>query len=115
MSNSDSLPPKLKAYLIAHLRRIGYRNVHRAAAFEEAHIGRAQWKCKKCEQIFSSSRDLHGDHIEPVVNADTGFTTWDDYVTRLFLGEIQALCVECHKQKSESENVVRREKRRNKT
>ena len=114
MSNSDSLPPKLKAYIIAHLRRIGYRNIHRAKAFEEAHIGRAQWKCKKCERIYSSSRDLHGDHIQPVVDFNTGFTTWDEYINKLFLGKIQALCVECHKQKSEEENVIRREKRVNK-
>jgi 5-methylcytosine-specific restriction endonuclease McrA len=106
------LPKALKSYIIAHLRRIGYRNVHRAAAFEKAHLGRAQWQCQQCRQIFPSSKDLHGDHILPVVDPDTGFTNFEDYINKLFLGEIQALCKECHKQKSESENVVRREKRK---
>lgn len=110
--DKPEIPKKLKAYIIAHLRRIGYRNVHRAKAFQEAHIGRAQWKCKNCEKIFSSSKELHGDHIIPVVDPNKGFTTWDEYITKLFLGEIQALCVECHKQKSGGENVIRREEQK---
>lgn len=108
----NQFPPKLKAYIIAHLRRIGYRNIHRSKAFGEAHIGRAQWRCKKCEKVFSSSKDLHGDHLECVIDPNTGFTTWDDYINRLFLGEIQAICIVCHKIKSEEENVIRREERK---
>lgn len=106
------LPKALKSYIIAHLRRIGYRNIHRAKAFEKAHIGRAQWQCQLCQQIFPSSRDLHGDHCIPVVSPDTGFTTWDEYIDRLFLGEIQAICKECHKNKSNEENKIRREQRK---
>lgn len=108
---SDELPKALKAYLIAHLRRIGYRNVYRAEAFKRAHLGRAQWQCEGCREIFKSSKDLHGDHIDPVVNPETGFVSWDEYIHKLFLGKIQALCIGCHKQKSGSENERRREKR----
>jgi len=115
MSQQDEFPKKLKAYIIAHLRRIGYRNIHRAKAFAKVRLGYAQHQCPLCQKIFTSTRDLHGDHLVPVVSPDTGFTTWDDYINRLFLGEIQAICTTCHKQKSESENVVRRKKRKSKT
>lgn len=109
---ADQLPKALKAYIIAHLRRIGYRNVHRAAAFKRAHLGRAQWQCEECKKIYSSSKDLHGEHTEPVVDPNTGFTTWDDYINRLFLGKLTAMCKECHYKKSEGENAIRREKRK---
>jgi 5-methylcytosine-specific restriction endonuclease McrA len=111
MSNSE-MPPKLKAYIIAHLRRIGYRNVHRKQAFAAAHKGLAQWECNACKQIFGSSRDLHGDHVIPIIDVNIGFTTWDDYIYKLFLGELQALCVDCHKLKSKKENEIRYETRR---
>lgn len=108
----DKFPKSLKSYLINHLRRIGYRNIHRAAAFEKAHLGRGQWQCQLCKQVFKSSKDLHGDHLQPVVDPEKGFTTWDDYINRLFLGAIQAICISCHQQKSEAENGVRREERK---
>jgi len=104
----DQLPKSLKNYLIQHLRRIGYRNIHRAAAFAAAHKGRGEWECQLCRQIFGSSRDLHGDHLLPVVDPNIGWTSWDEYINRLFLGEIQAICKECHNKKSKGENDVRR-------
>lgn len=106
----DNLPKPLKAYIIATLRRIGYRNVYRKAAFDKAHIGRAQWECQLCKKIYSSSRDLHGDHYLPCVDVESGFTTWDEYINRLFLGEIQAICKECHKIKTNKENEQRRKR-----
>jgi len=108
----SKLPKALHSYLIAHLRRIGYRNVHRAEAFKKAHKGRAEWECQLCKQIFGSSKDLHGDHFFPVIDPDTGFTNWDDYINKLFLGEIQAICKTCHQEKSNKENETRREQKR---
>lgn len=112
MAKEDQFPKSLKSYLINHLRRIGYRNIHRNDAFAQAHKGRAKWECQLCKRIFKSSKDLHGDHISPVVDPEKGFTTWDDYITRLFLGKIQAICVDCHKQKSAGENETRRNERK---
>ena len=113
----QQIPPKLKAYIIAHLRRIGYRAINRAAAFKRAKKGRAQWECETCKKIYSSAKDLHGDHTFPVVDPEVGFTTWDNYINRLFLGEMKAICKEvCHKEKTRGENERRFEKRRgNKT
>lgn len=112
MSDQTEIPKKLKAYIINHLRRIGYRAIHRAAAFEKAHKGRAQWECQACFKIFSSSKDLHGDHRSPIVDPEKGFTTWDEYINKLFLGEIDAICKLCHSEKTERENNVRREERK---
>jgi 5-methylcytosine-specific restriction endonuclease McrA len=37
-----------------------------------------------------------------------GFTTWDDYIKRMFEGKLQPLCETCHKAKSKIENAERR-------
>lgn len=111
---SDELPTKLKSYIIAHLRRIGYRAIHRKPAFARAYKGRAEWECELCKKMYTTQKDLHGDHISPVINPETGFTTWDEFINKLFLGEMQAICKECHYKKSENENAIRREKRKKK-
>lgn len=50
------------------------------------------------------------DHIEPVVNPETGFVSWDEYIERLFVEEdgLQVLCKECHDKKTKEEKERRR-------
>lgn len=103
-------PKKLRAQIIANLRRIGYLNVTYKEAMAGAHRGRGEWECKECRKLYTRS-ELHGDHIKPVIDPRTGFTDWNSYIDRLFLGQIQPLCITCHKQKSERENSVRRTNR----
>lgn len=47
------------------------------------------------------------DHIQPVVDPSTGFTSWDDLIERLFCEEdgLQVLCHECHQRKTEDERI----------
>jgi len=106
-------PKKLQAQIIAHLRRIGYRNTTYKAAMERAHRERGEWECCQCKGLFKRE-ELHGDHIMPCISPEIGFVDWNTYIERLFLGQIQPLCITCHKQKSERENNVRREIKRNK-
>lgn len=103
-------PKKLQAQLIAHLRRVGYLNVTYKEAMAGAHRERGQWECCQCKGLFKRT-DLHGDHIKAVVDESVGFIDWNTYIARLFLGQIQPLCITCHKAKSERENSVRRAKR----
>ena len=103
-----SLPKALMAIIIAHLRRIGYRNTTYKAAMSSAHRGYGQWQCCQCKKI-TDRKDLHGDHIQPVVDPALGFTNWDSYIERLFMGQIQPLCKVCHKAKTKEENILRKE------
>lgn len=47
------------------------------------------------------------DHIEPIVDPKTGFTTWEDYIERMFCETdgLQLLCGECHDKKSMDERA----------
>lgn len=51
------------------------------------------------------------DHIVPVVDAVVGWTSYDDFIERLFCNSdnLQVLCKECHDAKSADE----KEKRKN--
>lgn len=69
------------------------------------------------EQFFVDLMDLdateaklHLDHIDPVVDPKTGFTTWENYYNRLFccISNLVMLCCKCHKVKTKLENDERR-------
>lgn len=96
----------LRYIIIAHLRRIGYRNIHRAAAFAAARIARGQYQCANCKLLWKRE-DCHGDHIDPVIAPSTGFIDWNTYIQRLFYTKIQVLCKTCHKAKTKEENSRR--------
>ncbi len=92
--------------IIAHLRRIGYRNIYRNEAFTAARVARGQYRCAKCLSLFKRE-EMHGDHISPVIEPSTGFVDWNRYIERLFYGPIQVLCKTCHKAKTKEENSRR--------
>ena len=65
-------------------------------------------KCVECKQLFPQNQ-MQADHIEPIIPV-TGFTTWDDFISRLFceIEGFQAICKDCHKIKTKKENEDRR-------
>ena len=108
-------PKKLQAKLINHMRRVGYLNTTYAEAMAKCHIGRGQWQCSLCKEIYPNRKDLHGDHIDCCIDPLTGFVDFNTYLERLFLGQIQGICkAKCHAQKTLAENQIRKEKRQQK-
>ncbi len=87
----------------------------------KAKVGYGQYKCECCGNIGPPTlppkeggkrriKNIIADHIEPVIDPDKGFVSWDELISRLFVEEdgFQALCHECHKKKSDAENLVRK-------
>lgn len=109
----------LQAAVFSALRRLSYRTPMRSAVMAEARVSRGKYKCAICKKIFGR-KQIAIDHIEPVNNPLTGFTTWDDYINRLFCpaGGLNLLCnngkQSCHKLKSKEENKVRSDTRKKK-
>lgn len=60
--------------------------------------------CAACGVDFPNTQ-VQVDHISPVVDVKTGFTTWDNYIDRLFCGKdnLQVLCKTCHAIKTKEE------------
>ena len=102
-----------KKWIMNCIRRASYRFPPRWAAKVSARIERGQYECNSCKKIFKD-KEIELDHIEPVNDPVLGFTTWDEFIRRMFPDEsgFQVLCTECHLKKSISEGVVRRKRRK---
>lgn len=66
------------------------------------------YSCAACSKLYTA-KGVEVDHIIPVVDPATGFTTWDDYISRLFCAttNLQVLCKPCHKAKTLCEKKQR--------
>lgn len=62
------------------------------------------YRCAKCNGEFPA-KQVAKDHIVPVIDPATGFTTWDEVIKRMFCEQegYQILCTECHKAKTQEE------------
>lgn len=68
-----------------------------------------QYECAMCKGLFSS-KETQVDHRNPIVDMEKGFTTFDEYIERLFceVEELDLLCRTCHSSKSFSETQMRK-------
>lgn len=90
------------------LRRASFQWKPRYEALKLSRVSRGLYKCSACEDLFKST-EVEIDHIYPVVDPKVGFTTFDDYIEKLFCPvELFAiLCVQCHKNKTMREDLMR--------
>lgn len=90
------------------LRRGSFHWKARDNAFKAARKERGKYECALCKETFGP-KEINMDHIHPVVDPRTGFTTWDEYIERLFPYEEgwQALCHGCHDSKTLTEDALR--------
>lgn len=112
----------LKQFVIWTLRKASYRTKARSQALAACRVPvpanyenkrlKFLHKCAACSSDFPQ-KEVQVDHIKPVVDPVKGFTTFDDYIVRMFCGPegLQILCTECHKLKTQQENKSRRESR----
>lgn len=89
----------------------------------EARVSRGIYKCASCEEDVPKTAIINGkkvnnanvDHIDPIIDPSKGFTTWDDFISRLFCekDKLQLLCHNCHQDKTNLEKEAASERRRN--
>ena len=93
------------------LRRASYRWPPRDEAIRNARVARGFYKCSTCEIDTFKRHEVELDHIEPVIDIKNGFTTWDDYIIKLFpdASHYQVLCKTCHSAKTSIEDTLRAE------
>lgn len=93
------------------LRRASYRWPPRDEAIRAARVARGFYKCSQCEIDTFKRHEVELDHVEPVIPIKDGFTTWDEYIRRLFPNAegYQVLCKTCHGAKTMIEDTLRAE------
>lgn len=108
---------KKKSFVINGLRRLSYRWPGRWLAEKRSKVGRNQYCCENPDcGVIVGKRETSMDHTIPVVDPEKGFTTFDEYIDRMFCDQtlFKRLCHSCHDEKTQKENSVRKETRRKK-
>ena len=107
-------PTHQRRFIIAALRAATRRwppkyntlNAAKTKKKKNALTGRLaqHYRCNACKNDFPL-KQVQVDHIVPAVDPATGFTNWDEYISRLFCDEnnLQVLCKACHNIKTQGE------------
>lgn len=101
-SASNRWPPKYRTLQKARIER----GLYECAGWETPpHNVRTTHRVKG-----KSKRNVYVDHIIPVIDPAIGFTSWDDFIKRLFVEEkdLQVLCADCHDRKTKQEKERRK-------
>lgn len=124
-------PKSLQSWLVPKLRRLSMywpgksiarersRRVVNDGAFKNGRPRtKVMYECAICgPHVFHEKEDTQMDHINPVVDVKTGFTTWDNFLDSLFCepDAFQTLCTEHHEHKTNEENKNRHYKKKSLT
>lgn len=110
---------KFRSFVISALRAASRRWPVKWTVLKSALVGKSvntktgkfaqHYRCSHCRATFPAA-DVVVDHIQPVVDTMKGFTTWDEYVERMFVEAegLQVLCKGCHKEKTATERKERK-------
>ncbi len=90
-------------------------------ALAKAKVARGFYRCAECgEDVPLTTRvngkrvkNVHVDHIHPIVDPAVGFVNWDTIIERMFVEDdgLQVLCHSCHETKTNSEKATAKARR----
>jgi len=118
-NNGDWTEARFNSFVKSQLRGGTNRWGPKQLAKKLANIRRGWYLCAGCTEEIPTTleeRDKSGnriknvyvDHIDPVIDPAVGFTSWDDYIDRLYceISNLQVLCKWCHDFKSKKERAI---------
>lgn len=113
IGNLNIVDKKVKAFAWQALRRSSYRWPPRWEAERESRVRRGVYQCNICKGEFRK-KDTQMDHVDPIVPVDAEWEGFDEAIPRLLVGKEgwQRLCRECHTEKTNRENDLRRKKKK---
>ena len=107
---------KYSAFIKSQLRAGSTKWPPKHKVMREARTERGVYICNGCKKHVPTtikkgdgrSRNVFVDHINPIVDPEKGFTSWDDFIHNLFCdsSNLQLLCAECHAIKTAEERVI---------
>lgn len=119
-------PARFTSFIKSALRSASMKWAPIQQVKKEARVRRGFYQCSGCGEVVPATlppkpgnkrriKNVLVDHIDPIIDPHTGFTTWDDFVDRLFCEKenLQVLCHACHQEKCEEERQIATERKRN--
>lgn len=114
---------QFRSFIKGNLRRATQKWAPIHECVKNAKEGRNEYRCACCGELVPSTvkvdgkrvKNIHVDHINPVIDPAVGFTTWDEVIENLFseLDNLQLLCTACHDIKTNQEKQIAKERRAN--
>jgi hypothetical protein len=108
----------IKSLLRSGTRRWGPKN----ETLKKARVEKGKYLCNGCKTVVPVTivkngkrvRFVQVDHVIPVVDSDTGFVSWDNYINRMFCNSdnYQLLCSDCHYSKTSNERMIATERKK---
>jgi 5-methylcytosine-specific restriction endonuclease McrA len=109
---------KFHSFIKSGLRKMSQRWGPKNKVMRDAKISRGVYLCAGCglhvpytvkdEKSSGRKHFVFVDHKDPIISPEVGFTTWDDFIERLFSDSdnLQVLCGDCHSKKTAAERVI---------
>lgn len=120
--NNQWTEARYRSFIISALRQATRRWAPISQTQKDARVSRGVYKCAGCGEHVPASikegtkrvKNVFVDHIEPIVDPEVGFVSWDEYIERMFCEQdnLQLLCKACHDVKSTEEREVANNRRR---
>lgn len=120
-ANNTWTEAKFNQFLRGNLRRTSQKWPPISNALKKARVDRGEYLCAECKEIVPATikvdgkrvKNVHVDHIEPVVDPNVGFVDWNTFIDRMFVEDegLQVLCNACHTIKTDKEKAIAKERR----
>lgn len=115
---------KFRSFIKGNLRRATQKWKPIQDCLKEARVERGMYLCAGCNETVPATikddsgkrvKNIHVDHINPIIDPAVGWTSYDDMIERMFCEKenLQALCEPCHKKKTDEEKAIAKERRSN--
>lgn len=106
---------RYRSFIRGNLRRTTMRWGPIADCLKLARVSRGLYRCNSCGNHVEATikvggkriKNVHVDHIKPIIDPDVGFVSWDDLINRMFCeaDNLQCLCNDCHTIKTNEEKA----------
>ena len=106
---------RFRSFIRSQLRAATMRWGPIAECLKTARVGRGEYLCAGGTETVPATikvngrrtKNVHVDHILPIVDPEIGFTTYDELIERMFCEapNLQVLCTECHTVKTDDEKA----------
>lgn len=112
---------RFRSFIRSQLRAATMRWGPIAICLKDSRVGRGEYLCAGCKQIVPATtkvggkrvKNVHVDHIEPIVDPSVGFVSYDVLIERMFCEapNLQVLCNDCHTIKTDKEKALAKARR----